>query len=246
MFFLYSLKSIVLNKVSVRLPCPNCAHPNQLLTVYKKYFQVSWLLMIPIRRNGELSCPNCGNTVCKQKLVNDLQQSGHEARKMVELVNTHIKEAKSPRYPTVLFSCLLLIFAFFFVMGKYESKKTSIIVKNYCDNPKNNVLMIVEGDNEEFPYNVIYVSEIDKEKAVILTSKYAYKHLRDAQKTFRNIKEALLNKNFSEDLDEQIVLKTEDLLTRSIASIDCLDKPRKGNQDIKTESFMSNNSQQQG
>lgn len=219
MIYSYSIKPIVLNTVTLPQACAQCGHENTVLTIYKKYLQICWVLMIPIRRNCSVRCPHCGHYANRKQFLAQLQKSGKDAEKIKEKLKSLVKSAKTPLYPKILFGCLALIVSAIIVVTAYDKRQSAASVAEYCASPHNNVLLIVKHEEEKFPYEILYIPKIEQDQAVILPSKYAYKRQNDAEKALAEIKRAIAQKDVSNVLQESLEVDTQTLLSFSIVYV---------------------------
>lgn len=219
MFYTYSIKPIVLNTVTLSLACPECQHENQVLTIYKKYLQICWLVMIPLKRNCTLNCPHCGHSSTKKQFIVHLQKLGKDAAAIKERLNSLIKSAKSPLYPKILFCCLALLIAAFVIMAAYNERQSAALVTEYRSHPHDNALLLVKFEEQQYPYEIVFVQEIGNDSAIILPSKHAYKHQTDAKRALEELQKAQINSKFFSNFYDPVVVDTNAFLSNVITHV---------------------------
>lgn len=104
---IYGVKKIELDTSQVAVPCVECGHDHQWLQIYRNFFSLYFLPIIPLGKQGFICCPNCSNELKKKTFFKQLdsQEFNHEAKHYIE---STLKAAKTPFYWLIAPICMIV------------------------------------------------------------------------------------------------------------------------------------------
>ena len=122
-----------------------------------------------------------------------------------------MKEARVPFY-----ACITTVIAISLVFGfsswvYYKEHQGAQMAASYAQQPIDNVFAIVkvEGEDEAYPYEILYISHIQEGEAVVFPWKFAYTSYRNALKDFTRVKNSISANNVKKDFHEPIIVSVE-------------------------------------
>ncbi len=224
---IYGTKAIPLKIVDIPLACSNCGHGQRHIHVFRNFFSLFFIPVLPLNKGALIHCPNCKKEQTKKEFLKEFEDN-KDAAALKEQLKSMIREAKVPLYAyatTALAFCLVFGFAAFIYN---ENSKSSALAASYGQGPTANVLAIVRDQEEAFPYGINYISHIQDQEAVIFQWKYSYASQKDAQKDLLRVKSSISGNNLKKNFLEPVLVPLDafhkvdfvHILPLSIAAVD--------------------------
>lgn len=226
MFISYSVKTKVLDSEPLTLQCKGCAEDNLHLTIYKKYFELYWVLMIPLKRGCMLLCPNCGQTHTKKEYLQYLEAAGEDSKAVEQKLKTRIKKAKTPLYPKISLSILAFAIAVGVLIVNHNERENKAVINNYKQNPSSNVLVVIKDETEKYPYIIYHVQKVLFDKAKVAPAKYSYKTESDAKEAVKTLLKEQFLLSFAENFHPSMSIYSNELAASAITQVYPLRKAR--------------------
>lgn len=169
----WSTKSI--GNYLTNLPCSHCQYPNLALGAFQKFFDVFFIPTIPLGKEHFFICPKCETQFKVNE--NDLNS---------------LPKVKTPWWG---FSGMLIIGALIILgstLKAFETPKEKINPENIA---VNDIAIIKNNDDPDYPYSLIKVTEKMEGKLIFTPGKYAYPTSYQAEKATWKTRQ----NSFSED-----------------------------------------------
>ncbi|MBA3604215.1 MAG: hypothetical protein H0W50_11405 [Parachlamydiaceae bacterium] len=221
---IYGTKTIDFKTIDLPVACSECGHDHQLLQIYRKFFSLYCMPLIPLRKKGIVICPSCNRELKKKSFFKELGSKGLDPAQAKLHFESLLKATKTPLY---MYALPMLILAFVigvFAYASYESHLNKAQAKAYLQNPTDNALIIAKLENDTHSYQVMYIPEIRNQKALIFDWKYGYDSLGDAKKGLDLALQSIQNKKIKANFLEPIVTSVENFPMVEFVYVHILDK----------------------
>lgn len=224
MFFIYSTTPIILNSFVIPSKCLDCNHEIRRVTIYKHYFRIFGIPLIPLRKKASVSCPICGNVQSKKKFIKDHLSFDKDDTNVAKTLNHLIKSTKTPWYPSIILTLVILLLSSFVGLVIKSSRENEEKIALFRQNPKENVFLLAKNEhNESFPYSIFFVHKIDNNYTTIFPSKYGYSQLSTARSVIKSFKIAFSNDVLGREFEEPLIVDRDIFLEFPILHIQSLD-----------------------
>ena len=176
----------LIGQVMSGIQCSHCKYIGLTIAVFQIFFNLFFIPTIPLKKYYSFFCSNCGT---------EFQPNSSN----IDLNSKNDFKVKTPWWG---YSGLFVISFFIvtlFCFEKYEQKQTLA----YLESPRaNDIIVIQDKENKEFPYIFIKIKNIDKEGITFSVSKYSYSKLDQAKRAA--IKAAAENDFMDKDFEGSI------------------------------------------
>lgn len=210
MTIVYGTKYYVLQQIMLPIPCKQCGHPDQTMIVTKEFFTVYFVPLMPLRRKMTISCPHCLREISKRRFLKELAEQGKDKDNIREKLNQLLRKTKVPMRHYVPLSIALIVLAGIFMINFQSDRLQKELIKKYQEDPKTSALVVLRMDNENFPYTVIYISEIDNDSVIIYPMLYSFDTISSVDKILVSAEKQIKTAEMK-DFGEQCLLTKEEL-----------------------------------
>ncbi|EFB41058.1 MULTISPECIES: zinc-ribbon domain-containing protein [Parachlamydia] len=210
MYIVYGVNPIHLVSHTLPIACSNCNHAQQQIDVYKNYFSLFWIPLIPFFRKAHVMCPSCKQEVEGVEFVKQQMARGESEETIQSKLNAVIKSAKEPLYPKIFQALVVLAIVIFYACYLYASQQMKKAIEMYLENPAANVLLVLKADDlGDYPYMVCYVSQVEGDMLVLQEWKYSYGSRRDARNSLETVERSIQKNQVEEKFyEEKVVSKS--------------------------------------
>lgn len=105
------LKSYIL-----KLPCLKCNHEPQRISIYRTYFHLFFIPIIPFRKKAAFNCPHCGNSLSMRKFLKTQNMTSEQKTNVKSHLKDLIKQTRSPTYPLIFLAIMIIALLGAFVL----------------------------------------------------------------------------------------------------------------------------------
>jgi hypothetical protein len=182
----FGTEPIELKTIDIQHSCSSCGYNHQKIHIYRVFFSLFHIPVIPLHKSAIVSCLRCGKQHDKEELVEELLSDGKNAKEVEVHLKAIIKETKVPFYTYVTTGLAFTFVIWLIASNYYEEHQSSIQLASYAQKPIDNVLVVFKADHA-FPYHIMYIPQIVDGEAVIFEWKYAYRSLEDAKKEMAKV-----------------------------------------------------------
>lgn len=222
---IYGIKTVDLNTIDLPIACTECGHDHQSLQIYRNFFSLYFIPVIPLHKSGVITCPLCSRQLQKKSFLKELAAKGLDSMQTKLHLNSIFKAVRTPlrmyAAPLLLAIAVITFFAYSF----YQDRQEKELAKKYLQNPVGNVITVLKSiEDSTYPYLITYIAEVSDDTSVVFDWKYSYESLSGANREI-DLAYASISKNkFIDDFNEPYLVHTEDIKTSDIVRVHPLNK----------------------
>lgn len=222
---IYGIRTVDLKTVHLPIACTNCEHDHQSLQIYRHYFSLYFIPVIPFRKSGLISCPSCLRQLKKKTFLKELTAKGFDSTQAKLHFESIFKSAQTPLYMYLAPFLLAIATILFFAYSYHHNQREKAFAEQYHQNPVGNVIAVIKStENSAYPFLISYIAEVGKETSVVFDWKYSYETLEDANQAV-DMAYKIINKNkLKDDFDGPYVVRTDNVKTIDIVRVRTLGK----------------------
>lgn len=157
------------------LQCSHCQHPNLAVVTFQKFFDIFFIPTIPLAKENFFVCPKCET---------QFQVNGYN-------INS-IPKIKTPWWGFSGLFVLIAVVIWGSILSAFEHSKEKINPDNLAIN---DIVVLKNSDESEFPYSLVKISQKNGEKLIFTNGKYAYSTSYQAEEAAKKNKSYSFSKN---------------------------------------------------
>jgi hypothetical protein len=216
---IFGIKPVSLKTTALAYPCADCNHDYQRLHVYRIFFTLFFLPVLPLSKKTTISCPHCGRETRKAQFLKQLPASqttlAHDIQKAIQEARTPFSAYRG----TIL---LLGLFAIGFVVARHEERQALQATFKYIQEPVENVLLVCKATHEAYPYHITYIQKIVGVECVMLEWNYQYKTAYKAINVLSDVRKVLSENAVEHNFQQPFLISKNDLSELSIIRVEPL------------------------
>jgi len=205
---IYGTKTFDLKTATFPFACSSCGHERQQIYVHRTFFSLYYIPLIPFKKIGLIKCPMCYREVKKGKFFKELASKVNPAEAKFQFKSI-LKSARTPFHAVASAYLIATLFAGVMTYWYYEEQKKSDQANFYRQKPSDNVIAIIKIQDDPYPYQIMYIPEIQEGEALIFDWKYGYKTLSDARGGLESAIDSTRNKSIKNHFFEPTIMSTE-------------------------------------
>ena len=222
---IYGIKTIDLNTVHLPIVCTGCGHEQQSLQVYRNFFSLYFIPVIPLRKSGIITCPACSRQLKKKPFLKELATKKLDSAQAKFHFESIFKTAQTPLYMYIAPLLLAVAMIIYFANSFHQDQHGKELAEQYLQNPIGNVITVIKTtENSAYPYMITYIAEVSKETSVVFDWKYSYESIHDANEQVDLAYKSMRKNKLKEDFSGPYLVDTKDIKAAGIVRVHTLDK----------------------